>query len=267
MQYLKHILTSAVALLVLSACGGGDSGPKVTTYAGNTAQATINDTKAATYTKATADAMLNKLESGNIPGVIKPSNKMLTAQKQTTSLILQEPVAGICNTGSVDISGSQTDGTIQYMNCVIISTDTITLNGTATYTFTDINNLSINYRNFSIRFNDEAAEVLENMTVTITDGTVTISSDFTGSDGLIYRIAEFEVLGSNPYTITGRIYHPTNGYVDISGTVITSTCGLVERATDGSLTITASNGYAAITFIDCDTFSVDINGTVTTANW
>ena len=54
MQYLKHILTSAVALLVLSACGGGgSSGPGSATITSNNAKdIAVASTNAASHSKS-----------------------------------------------------------------------------------------------------------------------------------------------------------------------------------------------------------------------
>ena len=170
---------------------------------------------------------------------------------------------------SVDVSGSETSGTISYINCAFIDVDTITFNGTATYTYTNATSFSITYRNFSIRFNNEPAEVIENMTVTFASGEITISSDFTGTDNLVYRVQNFSVTAENPYTFTGRIYHSTHGYVELSGTMIaisTTEC-VTERPIAGTLTITGTGNNATITFNGCNSFSIVINGTETIANW
>lgn len=274
MNQLKHLFACALTLSLLTACGGSGGGSNVTTYSGSTSQATINSTNTPTFTKASADATANDLNSSNIPGAFKSSNKMMAVQSKTSSMLQQATVSGICDTGSVDVSGNQSGGSIQYSNCSITDiTGTIIVNGTATYSSSNnFVDFSLTYTNFAITYttvNGTVSDTIENMSISCTNNgmSCTISSDFTGSDGKIYRVANFEVTGSNPYMITGRIYHPNHGYVEISGTVTTSTCGNIDRPTSGSMTITGANGTASITFNDCNSFSVDINSSVTTANW
>ena len=273
MQYLKLLLGSSMTILLLTACSAIDDGPNYTTYSGNTSQASIDASKASTFTKATSDATLQGIDSENItlPFAAKSSRKLMAAQKTATIMQMQAPVQGFCNTGSVDVSGNEASATITYANCTLTDiTDTITINGTATYTSSNAGaNFSVTFRNFTIKFNDEPTETIENMTLACTNSgtTCTVTSDFTGFDGKVYRVSNFSVSGVTPYAITGRIYHPTHGYVDIVGSVTYGTCGMVERPVTGSIAFTGSNGTAAITFIDCNSFSININGTITTGTW
>lgn len=272
MKSLNYIFGGALALSLLSACGGGGGGTSVTTYNGSTSQATLSSSNASTYTKATADATENEIQSEDIPGVLKSSNKMMVVQGKTVNMLMQETVPGICDTGSVDVSGSETSGTIRYSNCTVTNGfDTISVSGTATYTTSNnFTNFSITYTNFTVTFNGSVTETIENMTIACTNSgsSCTISSDFTGSDGRVYRIADFTVTGIYPnYTISGRIYHPDHGYVDIAGSVTYSTCGDTERPTSGSISFTGANGTAIITFVDCNSFSIDVNSSVTTGTW
>jgi hypothetical protein len=275
MKFLNTIAGSALALSLLTACGGGGGGSSVTSYSGSTAQATLSSSNSSAFTKASADATSNELAGGSIPGALKTSNKLMMVQSKTVNSLLQEPVPGVCDSGSVDVSGGQTSGTIRYNNCTVSDINfTVTVSGTATYTTANnFNDFTIQYTNFTVTiadFNSTHTETIENMTISCTSGgmSCSITSDFTGSDGKVYRIADFNVTGTYPnYIISGRLYHPDHGYVDVSGSVSYSTCGAVERPTSGSITFTGANGTATITFVDCNSFSIDVNSSVTTGSW
>jgi hypothetical protein len=283
MKYFNHLIAGTLALAFLSACGGGDSdGPHITTYTGNTSQATLSTDNASVFTKTTPEATSQKLASSEIPFASafagKTSSKLMDMLGKSGGSIQLAPVDGICTTGSVDANGNQTSATMTFRNCTIDSfvelNTTVTLNGTITMNAPNYPvSYSISITNFSVTFTDfntTHTESIENMTVSCNNSSCTITSDFTGSDGRVYRIANYTVTGVYPnYTISGRIYHPTHGYVEISGNVTYGTCDTVERPTSGSMTITGSNGTATITLNDndCHSFSIDINGTVTTSNW
>lgn len=275
MQYLKLLLASSMTILLLAACGGdsgggaGGGGPGYTSYSGNTSEASLDSSKSAAYTKATATAMEKEQNSDSIPRLKSSvSNKMLAVQSKTTDIIrMHELVPNVCSSGTVDVTGGETSGTITYSNCVVgTGIDTVTVNGRVTYTFTNDTDSTISYTNFTISF-DGTTETIENMTISCSGGACTISSDFTGTDGVVYRAADFSITGMNPYDISVRIYHSSYGYVDITGNVTLGTCGLVERPISGSITITGSNVTAVITYTGCDSFSININGTVTTGTW
>lgn len=278
MKYFNLLIAGTFALAFLSACSSGDSdSPRITTYSGSTSQATLTTDNASAFSKTTPEATSQKLASNEIPFANafagKTSSKLMDTLGKSGGSVQQAPVDGVCTSGSVDATGNEANATVTFRNCIIVELDaTVTLNGTITMNMTNYpDSFTMRMTNFTVTltdFNTTHTESIENMTVSCNNSNCTVTSDFTGSDGLVYRIADYNVAGVYPnYTISGRIYHPAHGYVDLSGTVTLDTCNGVERPKTGNITMTGANGNAIITFIDCDSFSINFNGTTTPASW
>ena len=129
----------------------------------------------------------------------------------------------------------------------------LTMNGTITFAETDAE-FSISFTNFSANI----AGTVETFSATVsctTDITpvCSISTDFTGSDGNVYKLTNMEVNGdSSGYTVSATFYHYSLGYATIATTtpVTYGNCGIYPYF--GQIYVSSSPSYVYVTFnSDC----------------
>lgn len=159
-----------------------------------------------------------------------------------------------------------------FNNCVISdSFETATYNGSASYT-EDGNGLTLTYRNFSVTINGETTSINGTMTCDLNYNcteNLTYGGDISGTySNTTYTTSNMEVTGdASGYNVNGSVTHPEHGTVTISATGVTFNCTGGYPGT-GEITVTASGGVTAtITFNDCDSFTIDYDGTTTTVFW
>ncbi|MBI3188572.1 MAG: hypothetical protein HYZ31_11995 [Gammaproteobacteria bacterium] len=283
MKYLNYLMVGTFAL-ALSACGGdsGSSAPPAPTYSGITTPVAITSTNAPVLstkaTDATEEAITQQTASDSNPfGIsattansdINPLITRITREvvNQTQANINLPAGATITLTdppfcgGSISYpdnmgSGGTLNGTITYNNLCYDDGGLygqITINGTVTFTET-VSTITIRYINFRITGTGLSETV--NMTVSCDTSffSCSISADFTGSDGKVYRIADMSVSGSGtgPYYINATFYHPDYGSVILSSTGLYYACSNGYPSA-GTISITGSGtSSASITFnSDC----------------
>lgn len=287
MKYVSNLFITVGLASLLFGCGGGsdgDSYPAATSYSGKTTPATLTTTNAKPLSGTSTEAgkaaedsdifTLSLYKTGSSSNTDIDSIVRKTAE--TAVSYASEEIPGICSSGSVVVSGidaadeadpTNVDVTIQYNSCTIADvTPSIKVNGTARFqgdiVFGD--SFTITYTNFSIVTPDESETF--NLTISCEFDSCTITTDFEGDDGRIYRVVDLTVSGYNPYTIEGRVYDPDHGYIDITTLTQVTFSGCpkgnpslgVIQFTDGSNTVTVS-------YDDCDSYTVthDDGATVT----
>ena len=126
--------------------------------------------------------------------------------------------------------------------------------------------ISIEYLKLTVRTDTEAfsEEFSGSMTLTF-DGTIsnniaglTVTTNFQAS-GLTYKIENLVIDTSSGLNISGRFYHPTHGYVDVTTTTnFTLVSTNPDKYCGGTLQLTGSGGDAIDFTADnsCSTYTV-----------
>jgi hypothetical protein len=96
-----------------------------------------------------------------------------------------------------------------------------------------------------------------------------ITSDFEGIDGRIYRLEDLTVTGNDTsgYYVSMTFYDPDHGRVDVTTTQpLTYDC---EQAVPGSgmLSVNGGGTSATASFDNCSSYSVTVDGVGTTYDW
>jgi hypothetical protein len=287
MKQSKHlsyrILTSLIVAgtLLLSGCGGssGDSDdiPAGPSYTGPQTSATVDTDNQQEVAVASRDGTLQAItqDSGSdLPvGISLSADQRVALVNQLTLELAQsgqlptgvtQTIDGDCG-GSADVTSNSagTSGQTDFDNFCTDDFDGQTIvNGRVDFTLTETSFTAV-YRNVTITTEGETFTL--NMTVdcdTSDDNyECTYSSDFTGSDGRVYRAANVIVSGDNDfgYDIYARVYDPDHGYVDIEAFGITVCSG--GGIGSGTILVTDSTGTEVldIDFSSCDAMSVTFN--------
>lgn len=298
MKYLNHLLAGTFALALSACGGSGDSGsstPPAPTYSGITTPVAITATNAqglsTKSTDATEEAITQQTASENNPynplaitittantdinPLITRITREIVSHNQAASNLPTGATITAAQLGAPFCGGSisypdsfgnngMLNGTITYNNLCYNDTFTgvITVNGSITFTETSTT-ITIRYINFTITGAGLSETV--NMTVSCDTDPMTsffincsISADFTGSDGKVYRIADMSVsgFGTGPYYISATFYHPDYGYV-----ILSTIGGLYYECSNGypsagTISIAGSGtSSASITFTSCDGYT------------
>jgi len=234
--------------------------------------------------QSTSKNQLSALES-MVQSAIDGIQQHQQSTGTSASLLATVVSTGGCG-GNIDVSDS--GGSITFNNyCTSLTvgdtTITTTMNGTMSFTYTGdfasgTYEYSITYSGITITIDDGTDTTTHYFSGTITvsvDGfsiTVTYSTNFQ-REGRVFKIEDPRVTGTaGNYTITGRLYHPDYGYVDITTNTGFSKVG--DQYCGGTLRITAvdANGtsvYSDITVnADCTAYDISFNGgTSETITW
>jgi len=267
------------------------SAPKLSGTAISTASASDNAPPVFTGVAATGGGSTVK-QLKKIVGMAR--NLAATASASGTLVGAQQTVSqsiAACS-GSATGSLSYDDTAVDYYGYAIIYSmsitytnfvadlgvdgcDTTTYNGTVSIGVTydslpDINGMTLTFTNLSVAYGGmtEAYNGSYGMTWdnTTGDSTFTMSVDFKDTDGLVYRVQNYTVnfdASGNVTSISGRLYDPLYGYVDIATTTTFSYTGLCYDAYyypvpdmgvmtltgDGTITLDANTG-------DCATYQL-----------
>jgi hypothetical protein len=149
-----------------------------------------------------------------------------------------------------------TSFTITYNNlCYDTGTSgQIVMNGTVKYAETDTT-ITITYVNFSYTFDGTTETINATLNCDSTFSSCSFSSDYAGSDGKTYRVADFSVGGDDTsgYTVSATFFHPDHGSLSIE-TTSPMTFGCSNGLPDGgTISFTGDGGTSGtITFrSDC----------------
>ena len=289
---MKALVFSVLSALILSACGGGGGGSAATgpSYTGLTTAVTIDsDATAQSIGSKTAEVTVQaiKQDTANDSNFLAPSatsittvdigmNQIITDIAHTAAQNLHSLPAGITY-NAIDLDPAFCGGTItvddafinnfdqtnllngsmSFSNLCISGTEfgTLTMSGAITFTET-ATQLTIQYSNFTISDGIETQTI--NMTLTCDTtptGGCSISSNYEGSDGNVYRIADVNVdlNFDGSYDFQAEFSHPEYGTVSITTTSSIRFDCLNGNPSEGSIQFTGADGSVSnITFNNLD---------------
>ncbi|WP_455210606.1 hypothetical protein [Kaarinaea lacus] len=276
-------ITFSLLILLATGCGGsgdssdggGISGPS---YSGTTTQATIDENNAQTLAIAATDSA-NTGDNQEQMGALF-DNVFTNLQSQKAGISAQSTVSGNCGgratyPDNVDQQSNPITGTIYFYNFCLEDSQSgqLIVNGQISFIAQVDNNelisMAIELNDFVIAYNGDTVTI--NSTVAFSQNGVLFetSTDFIGSEGQTLRVENLMISGDpfNGVTISsGRIYHPDNGYVDIS-TTDALVFGCVNgngKPQSGTVLLEGSGGTnAEMVFTGCTTYEICLNGNTT----
>lgn len=266
---LPQILIAA-SIIMLSACSSDDGGSSNATISAENAQSlAIAGTEGVKQAINNDSISLFAKTDGNSP---IESHTIALAQQVSHDPKLAE-IPDFCDSGSVDQTFTDTSGTITYSECDIGG---VIFNGTASITSStagSITTFSISYSNFTVTY-DGVAESIDLSVTCVSDtnaGTTscTYNSTAPGIDGRTYSVSNIIVSGNNisGYTISATVSDPDHGNIVITtSSSVTLTCSN-GQPDSGSITVSGGTSSMVVTYIDCNSYSIDFNGSTTTYNW
>ena len=235
---------------------------------------------------AGTEGVKQAVNTNNVPLSFAKIAKASPLQSLTVSLaqtVSQDPkfvvedVSSICDGGGTAIAdGDESNVTIIFTNCIIGS---IVMDGTVNVTTSvsgSTTTITLNYTNFTVTYdgNTETFDLKATCTSTDnSDGTFTTSCTFDsealGIDGRTYTVSDISVSGDSisGYTVSATITDPDHGIVTITTTTpVTFNC---PNGQPGAGVIVVSDGTntMTVTYNDCDSFSIDFDGSTTTFFW
>lgn len=268
---LSYLLIPA-AVIILPACSSDDGG-------GSTGNATISVDNAQSLAIAGTEGVKQAVNNDSINPFAKTDTEA-PLESHTVSLarqLTQKPqlaeIPDFCESGSVDQTFTESSGTITYNSCDIGG---VIFNGTASITSStagSITTFSITYSSFTVTYEDVTESVDLSITCTSdsNEGTVscTYNSTALGIDGRTYSVSNTVVSGDNysGYTISATVTDPDNGNITITtASPVMLTCSNGQPAS-GSITVSDGTNSMLVTYIDCDSYSLEFDGSTTTYNW
>lgn len=284
----KFLTISAYTTLLLGAflitgCSSSDDGGTTTTATEITAE---NMEALAT---AGTEGVKQAVSTNNVPlsfakvGKASPVQSLTVSLAQTVSqdpkFLVENLSTEICvGGGSAIADGDESNFTIIFTNCTI--TGGIVMDGTVNITTSvsgSTTTISLNYINFTVTFDGETETFDLKVTCTSTDnsdGTFTTSCTFDsealGIDGRTYSVTDISVSGDSisGYTVSATITDPDHGIITIT-TTTPIRFGSCSNGQPDSGVIVVSDGTntMTVTYIDCNSFSIDFDGSTTTFFW
>jgi hypothetical protein len=300
MKYLSNrSITLLFSLLLLQGCGGGggdsddSSSSSSTTYTGATAQATIDTSNAKELTTGAASGTQQAVASDALSLAAKgsqptPTSKLTEVSPRIAQWIdqLRRPNAAkvvdvsneICDQGGsavADTNDAETQGAITFTNCTMSDTEggSMVLNGTVTYN-ADASADTINMvYNVSVDYIGQTQVILVTLAcdnVSSPSASCSITSDFEGIDGKVYRIEDLSVSGSHAsgFYVSMTFYDPDHGWIAVT-TTQPLTYGCADAVPgSGMLSMNgADDTSATISFDSCSSYTVTVDGVGTSYDW
>ncbi|MCU7815976.1 MAG: hypothetical protein KZQ81_12420 [Candidatus Thiodiazotropha sp. (ex Rostrolucina anterorostrata)] len=289
-----------LSVMLLQGCGGGgggdSDGPNTsvgTTYTGSTAEATIDASNAKEFSTGAASGTQQAVASDAVSGVaMRPQATPTTKLSELAPRIAQwidqlrspnaarttDLTAEICDAGGravADTNEAETEGSITFTHCAMSDTEggTVVINGTVTFSAnTSGDSLNMVFR-VTVTYIGESQAI--NMTlacsnISTSSVACSITSDFAGIDGRIYRIEDLSVSGSeiSGFYVSMTFYDPDYGRVDVTTTQpLTYDCPTAVPGS-GMLTLSGSSDtFATASFDSCSSYTVTVDGVGATYHW
>jgi len=268
------VLTTACS----SSSGGGGA---------NTSSATISADNAQALAIAGTEGVKQAAATNNTSLFAKTVNQspvqkvtVLLAQKASQDPALAAAPSSIsssiCIAGG-SIAGFDTigtsGGTVTFNAC---DTGSGVINGTMTVTSSTSGNV-ITYTvsaNVTISYlgNTETVSYSSTCTFDQTTGaqSCTYDSSGTGIDGRTYSVSDINVSGDeiNGYTVSAKVTDPDNGVVTITTTKAVKFGSCTNgQPISGAIKVSDGSNTMTVTFIDCNNYSINFNGSTTTYTW
>ena len=282
MLHKMSVLCLCLLVFLTTACGGsgdstnggGISGPS---YTGAVTQAAIDENNANTLALAAADGA----NTGNNEEQLSTlfDNVLSNLQNQKAGISAQGAVAGNCGGSATypdDVAQQQSPitGTISFNNFCLDGGESgqLIVRGQLSFMAQVENNqlvsMTIELNDFVLSYNGNTVTI--NSTVAFSQNGVLLetSTDFTGSAGQTLRVENLVISGNQLSGVnieSGRIYHPDNGYVDISTTQSLMFEGCDNgKPFSGTVLLEGSGGTnAEMVFTSCSTYEICVNGSMT----
>ncbi len=281
----KSLFGFSLLVMLATGCGGssdssvtsnnGISGPS---YAGIESQAVIDETNAQTMALAAVDGASTG-DNQEQMGVLF-DNVFSNLQSQTGGISAQGTAAGNCGGSAtypdnIDQQANPITGTVSFYNFCLQDAQggQLIVNGDISFIaqVDDNNNLvsmAIEINSFVLSYDGNTVTI--NSTIAFSPNGVLFetSTELTGSQGQVLKVENLVISGDpiNGVTISsGRIYHPDNGYVDISTTETLMFEGCdTGKPISGTVLLEGSGGTnAELVFTSCSTYEVCVNGNTT----
>jgi len=290
---IVSILFSSLTLFGCSS-GGGDSGVAVPLYSGNTSAAAITLANAEEMARKSAEGVNESVDltttGDGIPFLpsavdVSSSNDALV-QKVTdiahevldgtttpnlpaalvmTSDDLNGGSSGLFCGGSVSVPDDFDPNTTTNFSmtfnslCFDDQTTRIVMNGSLVFSKTT-SSASITFTNFSVNIDGNQQTFSGVFSCDATMSNCTISTDYAGSDGNVYRLANVDISGDalSGYSVSATFYHHTLGQVVISTTLTISYSGACGIYPDGGEIMISGTGGSSmsVTFNSNCTFTM-----------
>lgn len=270
---LFSIISIILVSSILSACGGSSSSSSSDSRLGPATIGEDNKQDLATAASLAAAEVKNTNDgSDNIPFAaelilspnISKSNEVTRKIATANSLpsAAESDLDSFCDTGSVDVSGNESNTTIKYNKCAF---DGVVFSGKAKVKISG-NKTTIIYEDFTISQNGET-EVL-NATITCTDEVCSISSDFKDESGKSYTVSNSSIAGndSTGYTISADVLDSEHGEISFEASNIKFNCSN-GYPSSGVIIFTDGTTEARINFNNCDDYTLTIDGNAEVFDW
>jgi hypothetical protein len=306
---LASILLSPLVLFGCSS-SGGDSGVAAPLYSGSTTPAAITQANADEIARKSTEGIN---ESTNLPpaGNALSSLPILVSIGSTTDALAQKvgevvfrvldgaaplnlPAAAVLtsddlNNGSsgpfcggsfiypdnIDRNAATLDFTISFNQlCFNDGVTSLTMNGSLRFQKTQTS-VSISFTNFSVSIDGTQESVSGVFSCDGNMSNCTISTDYAGTDGNVYRLANVDISGDDQfgYTVNATFYHHELGRVTIATMTPVTYGGCGVYPSDGIITVSSSDGSNitvtfsgcsySITGVDANSVSISVNGSWT----
>ncbi len=267
MTQLNRIVLTGLLAIILSACGGGSSGPSnATINAGNAKQLGTAAAEAAKQSQLDKTGMGFKADGDSPIQVASAKISRMAANRIAYS-------DGTCSSGThSDVANSDGSFTFTFGNCNI---GPLVLNGSVVVfinTVGDTTTIRISYSNFTLFDGTDTVTVSMDANCTINTLSGDASCSFTnlvGFDGRRYNITNVAITeDAFGYYITATVTDPDHGNITINTTApITFGCSNGQPMT-GQIQFTDADGVVVtVNFDSCLQFTVSYSGTSTTYDW
>lgn len=283
----KFLTISAYTTLLLGAflitgCSSSDDG-------GGTTSAEITAENMEALATAGTEGVKQAISTNDIPLSFAKVAKTSPVQSLTVSLaqtVSQDPKLLVENLsteicvggGSAIADGTESNFTIIFTNCTI--TGGIVFDGTVNITTSvsgSTTTISLNYISFTVTFDGETETFDLQATCTTTDNSdgtfsssCTFDSEALGIDGRTYSVTDISVSGDSftGYTVSATVTDPDNGIITITtSTPVTFNNCPNGQPDAGAIVVSDGTNTMTVTYNDCNSFSIDFDGSTTTFFW
>ncbi|MES9990618.1 MAG: hypothetical protein ABW098_01600 [Candidatus Thiodiazotropha sp.] len=294
-----HLFSLVYLVLLLQGCGGGggdsdgSTGSGDSTYTGTTSEAVIDSSNAKEIATGVASGTQQAVVSDSLSGVAMrpqatPGSKLVEVAPRIAQWIEQfngslaaktvNVTAEICDAGGQAIANTndaETQGNITFTNCAMsdMQGGTIVLDGVVEFS------VNTGADTLSMVFHVTVSYLGETETVNLTLGcsnissasiSCTMTSDFTGIDGRVYRIDDISVSGSEAsgFYVDMTFYDPDHGQVDvITSQPLTYGCANGVPGSGMLNLYGGSDTFATVSFDNCSSYTVTVDSVANTYNW
>lgn len=276
--YLFSGLLSAAMLVGCGGSSGGGGAAPADITAENADDLSVAATEA---TKAAIDAENNTGSPSSLPFKLSNSAPLQDKMESAIRSATDDYSSYICTSGgsaSVDYNSDYTNGTFNFNNC---DDGYATFSGTVSFSGDMTGSYSITYNNLVVTDNASGQSQTVSGTISCTStgcnydglnigGASLDNSDFSGDDGRNYSFeGDVTVTGDDTsgWNVNATVVDPDHGAITITAQNVTFGGCTSGVPTGGTITVSGNGQTATVTFIDCNSFSINYGGSTTTHNW